>query len=74
MADRYSMPEIQYRDWEIENEQECGECRSEELGNCPNCAEVIVRELIFRGAEPVYYWPCPECGFTHHGAEIPALD
>jgi uncharacterized Zn finger protein len=50
------------------------EPRAEETGNCPNCAEVIVRELVYKGTEPVYYWPCPHCGYTHHGADIPALD
>lgn len=47
---------------------------SSELGNCPNCAEVIIRELIYHGAEPHYYWPCPHCGFTVHGPECPPLE
>jgi predicted RNA-binding Zn-ribbon protein involved in translation (DUF1610 family) len=50
------------------------EPRAEETGNCPNCAEVIVRELVYRDNVPVYYWPCTHCGFTHYGADIPALD
>jgi predicted RNA-binding Zn-ribbon protein involved in translation (DUF1610 family) len=48
--------------------------RAEETGNCPNCAEVVIRELIYRNNVPIYYWPCPHCGYTHHGADIPALD
>lgn len=47
---------------------------SEDLGNCPNCGEIVVRELVYQGVHPNYYWPCTNCGYHHHGAEIPALD
>lgn len=47
---------------------------SEELGNCPNCAEVVVRESVFNRTSITYYWPCTRCGFTWYGAEIPDLD
>jgi predicted RNA-binding Zn-ribbon protein involved in translation (DUF1610 family) len=50
------------------------EPRAEETGNCPNCAEVIIREVIYQNNVPHFFWPCPHCGFTHHGPEIPALD
>jgi predicted RNA-binding Zn-ribbon protein involved in translation (DUF1610 family) len=73
MSESLLMPEIQYRDWEIENDA-CCDLNNDDLGNCPNCAEVVVRELVYRGAQGHYYWPCPSCGFTHHGATIPALD
>jgi predicted RNA-binding Zn-ribbon protein involved in translation (DUF1610 family) len=68
------MAEIQYRDWEIQNEAECFDIPSEELGNCPNCAAVVVRESVFVRTAVSYYWPCTSCGFTWHGADIPALD
>lgn len=68
------MPEIQYRDWEYQNEQECYEPSSDELGNCPNCAAVVLRHSVFYRTQVTYYWPCDECGYTHHGAETPALD
>jgi hypothetical protein len=74
MSESLLMPEIEYRDWEIRNERACYEPNSEELGNCPNCAEVVVRELLYFGTQANYYWPCMHCGFTHHGATIPALD
>lgn len=48
--------------------------RAEETGNCPNCAQIVVRELVYQNNVPVYYWPCPHCGYTHHGPEIPALE
>lgn len=47
---------------------------SEELGNCPNCGEIVVRESVFVRTAISYYWPCESCGFTWHGAEIPDLD
>lgn len=50
------------------------EPRAEELGNCPGCAEVIVRELVYLNNIPQYYWPCPHCGLTLYGPECPALE
>lgn len=47
---------------------------TEELGNCPNCGAVVVREQRNCGLTVTYFWPCVECGFTWHGAQIPDLD
>ena len=48
---------------------------SSELGNCPNCASVVLREDRWTDRHThVYYWPCCECGYTHYGQEIPDLD
>lgn len=74
MSEALLMPEIQYRDWEVTNEAECYEPRSWEIGNCPNCGEPVLREERFSRLSVSYYWPCQDCGYTHHGTEIPALD
>lgn len=50
------------------------ELYSWELGNCPGCAAVVVREVAYVDRRPVFYWPCQECGFTHHGEECPPLE
>lgn len=50
------------------------EYHSGELGNCPNCAEIIVREEIFQRGKVTIYWPCPWCGYTHYGETTPDLE
>lgn len=50
------------------------EPKSEDLGNCPNCGEVVVREAIVRNGSFIYFWPCDACGHNHCGPECPALE
>jgi len=63
-----------YADWRVANERESAELWADELGNCPNCAEIVCRETYVFGTRTQYYWPCPTCGFTWHGEHTPDLD
>lgn len=67
----------QYQYWQSTAAREY-EPNSDELGNCPNCADLVTREVVYRfnGRTSLahYYWACDTCGYTHHGHDIPPLD